>query len=811
MRYNVSYTHMGKQVRLLTAETESLREWHRTVRERHDDDFEAAKEIVPRLGAHYEDGVTEFGFWTPEIVAEGVPNEDVYLEILTPEEPVSVFDDGSDQQTVEVRRDRVPIHREGEYHWAAVEGVPPGTREQFGALYQLLYRQDGAYHTVQDPLAYSVPFGVFAPAEVVDLNELDAERADREYFERLGTPEEPVPTTPHEGLPRVDPATSMLEIHPETATESGSLAGLARRYGEIAERVRADEDLSARDHIHLGYDAIQLMPVEPITEHPENHDFWSVSGDRTGPEGSETATLTVEQPDLINWGYDVVIRAFSAPNPALLETGRPHELVDFIAACHDMPDPIRVVFDIALGHAEGRADELLDEAFIEGPGMYGLELDYKHPVVRAVVLDLQRRKMDFGADGIRVDGAQDFKYYDPGEDELIHDDEFLAEMDRVTQEVGGTEYRPWMIYEDGRPWPRGDWELASTYRELIDQHPHSFQWSPITFAHNKPALLTFWASKWWRVLEVADFGESWITGVANHDTLRRGTQQPLPKGWEEEPINPYLGDDGPEIIDEAYDQPSTNALLHCLLPGVPMDFLNANAHAPWSFMRDTDGEYNVKVVAEEDNVLDWHVPADLYDDDRFFGRLKGLGIDDRDDLDHFVHVLHDVGEATDWDTDAMAETVTALGTPMEGDSVSAADLERFGEAWMADVNEFANLTHWLDDLDDDRAAFTRAVREFRQRRPWLVEAIDIDGEEVFDYAHPVDGTVVYYGYRVSPDADEEVLFVGNMEGPETTVDPTALDERIPADGWEPAIVTPETEADLSSLTLDNGQAVVWTR
>ena len=57
----------------LDQETEALLEWHATVADRHDDDFEAAKEIVTRLGAHYEDGVTEVGFWTPVIVEDGVP------------------------------------------------------------------------------------------------------------------------------------------------------------------------------------------------------------------------------------------------------------------------------------------------------------------------------------------------------------------------------------------------------------------------------------------------------------------------------------------------------------------------------------------------------------------------------------------------------------------------------------------------------------------------------------------------------------------------------------------------------------------
>ncbi|MEF8886152.1 MAG: glucosylglycerol hydrolase, partial [Haloarculaceae archaeon] len=770
---------MADDIRLREADTESLRAWHRDVRERHDDDFAAAKAVVTRLGAHHEDGLTEVGFWTPGLV-ERVPHEDVYLEVLTPTEPVTVFENDRDGQTVAVRRERVPIHREGEYHWGVVEGMRPGTREQFGSLYQLAYRADGEWHTLQDPLARSVPFGAFAPAELVDWVGLDRERADRSYFERLGTDDEPVPTSADDGLPRVDPATSMLEVHPGTATADGSLGALARRYERIGERLRAGDPLDATARTHLGYDAVQLMPVEPVTEHPDNHEFWSVAGERSAPGGGERVELAVEQPDQVNWGYDVVIRAFSAPNPAILRTGRPHELVDLIAACHDLPDPVRVVFDVALGHAESRADELLADAFVEGPGMYGLELDYQHPVVRAVVLELQRRKMDFGADGIRVDGAQDFTYYDPGVDEHYHDDAFLAEMDRVTQTVGGTEYRPWMVYEDGRPWPRGDWELASTYRELIDQHSHAFQWSPVTFAHNKPALLTFWASKWWRVREVADFGSHWITGVANHDTLRRGTQQPLPEGWEGTPINPYLGEDGPAIIDEAYDQPSTVMLLHAFLPGVPMDFLNANARAPWSFVRDTDAEWHVKVVAEEDNFLDWHVPADLYDDERFFQRLKGLGIDDRDDLDGFVGALRDLGEATDWDTAAMATAVDAVGSPLDAETVTAAALDRFAECWMADVSEFANLDHWLGDLDDDRVAFTHRVREFRQGRPWLRTDVDVDGPEVFAYRHPVDGTVVYYGFRESPTGDEQLLFAGNMEGAECTVDPTALDAAIPA-------------------------------
>lgn len=51
-----------------------------------------------------------------------------------------------------------------------------------------------------------------------------------------------------------------------------------------------------------------------------------------------------------------------------LSTDRTDELVDFIAACHDLPRPVKVVFDVALGHADNRSAELLSDRYILGPG-----------------------------------------------------------------------------------------------------------------------------------------------------------------------------------------------------------------------------------------------------------------------------------------------------------------------------------------------------------------------------------------------------------------------------------------------------------
>ncbi|WP_363463993.1 glucosylglycerol hydrolase [Halogeometricum borinquense] len=798
------------QPRLLDDPTAELLAWHRDVVSDHDDDFEAATVLTGRLGAHLDaEGRVEVGFWTPDIVEAGVSTADVFLEVFTPTGTIDPAE--TDTRTVTFRRERVPLRREGEFHWGVVAGMRAGTRDRLGALYHLTYREDGEWRVVTDPLAYSVPFGAFAPAELYDIDRLDRTRTDRAYFESLGTADERVSTSEHDGLPRIDPAVSMLEIHPGTATESGSIAGLADVYAEIGRKKRAGDTLEPWERNFDGYDAIQVMPVEPLTENEETHEFWSVVS-----EADDELTVELARPDAINWGYDIVVSAFSAPNPAILETGRPDELVDFIAACHDLPRPIKVVFDVALGHADNRGAELLADRYILGPGMYGKHLDYTEPTARAVFLEMQKRKMDFGADGIRVDGAQDFTSYDDETGEMYHDDDFLAEMDAVTQEVAGTEYRPWMIYEDGRPWPREDWELASSYRALIEQHPHSFQWSPITFAHNTPALLTFWATKWWRVREVGEFGGNWITGVANHDTVRRGTQIDPTVEFNQSPVNPYLGDDYPETLDAAYDNPAVAMLFHCFLPGVPMDFVHANMRAPWGFVRDTDPEWNVKVVADESNFLYWQVRETDFSDTEHFRRVKDLGFDSVDELHSFMDALSAAVEATDYEVDVMADMLSAMDHPL-GTDLMPSDLETYADAWMRDVFDFATLSNWHDAQDEDRAAARLATREFRHDRPWLRD--DLREGDYFTYRHPTDGTVLYYGFRTAPDGDEQLLFAANMEGVPVEVSPDSLAAdaaedanapEIPTAGWEPVLTAPHLATE-TGVKLNTADAIVWRR
>jgi len=810
---------------LCSDQTAELIAWHTDVTETATSEFDAAETLSTRLGSHVNvDGTVTIGFWTPELTEADVPEADVYLELYTPTGSVDLTTD----ETAAFDRHQVPVRQHEDYTWAVVDNVSAGTRQQLGTLYQLVYKRptpgealaresdlgDEEWGVIPDPLADSVPFGVYAPSEIYDMQHLHANRADRDYFASIGTDAERVATSEDDGLPRVDPAVSMLEIHPGTATEAGSLGGLARKYETIGEKLQTGEALTPAERNFVGYDAIQLMPTEPITQNPDLHDYWTPQQlDRS--TDAQSIEVEIGNPEMINWGYDIVVSAFSATNPAILESNRPDELVDFIAACHNLPEPIKVVFDIALGHADNGAIPLLSEHFFEGPGMYGKHLDYTEPTVRAILLELQRRKMDLGADGIRVDGAQDFRYWDPEREEMIHDDAYLAKMDAITQEVAGTEYRPWMIYEDGRPWPQEDWELASTYRTLIEQHPHAFQWSPVTFAHNTPALLTFWATKWWRVKEVAEFGSQWITGVANHDTIRRGTQTEVGDAWNAPQENPHLAETLPETLNEAYNSPAATMLFYCFMPGVPMDFVGANMRSPWGFIRDTDPTWNVKVVAEEAYLVDWQIPDDVYGDDRFFGGLKSLGFTEKDDLRMFIRALLSAVDLTDYDLDAIATVLSTLETPF-GKEITADDLETFAYAWMEDIHHYANLSHWADEQDDERTAFDLAVREFRHERPWLRSDIDHEGNEAYGYRHPTNGTVLYYGLRESPDGDEQLLFAANMEGPPIEVSPEIWADEIadlPTDGWEPALAAPAvaTGADRDSVTLGNVQSIVWRR
>lgn len=766
------------------AATASLAQWaaDRIV----DGDFAA---LARRMGAIPVGPETvEFGVWTP-IVSEGIADR-IEIELLVGSADLDLTEE---IQTLTMDRRRFTMTPAGETAWITLTGVPVGDREAVGAFYRFRgLASDGSvtHRHIPDPMGMSFPFGAFAPSEVVDLS---GERADARYFEaHVGVA----------GIPRQGPPTNILQVHPGTATEEGTLAALARRISASSQRVAAGEEVSAADLLWMGYDSIELMPVEPLIDYEGDAPFW-IEAD---PDAATTA-VTVGRPDMIDWGYDIPICGSGTVTPTLLETGRPHELIDFVATLHTLPTgPIRVIFDVVFGHADNQAKGLMQDSWFTGPDMYGQHLDYLNPFVRAQLLEMQRRKGDFGADGLRVDGAQDFTWWDFENDELVRDDEFMKSMSDVTQEVAGVAYRPWMIFEDGRPWPRDDWELASTYRAVTEQQSHVFQWGPLTFAHNTPFLFTFWVSKWWRIREIAEFGSHWISGSANHDTLRRGSQVD-PR----ERINTFLGDTLPDVIRRAYDHPSASLLFGGFLPGVPMDFLQGIARVPWSFIRTTDRRYALKVWGEEARFLDWRVTDDDWNDPAHFTRLKALGFEHRSDIGEFMSVLEGAVLAHGEAIEPVVDVIRTVPVPESLDR-DVDTLVMAARAWMSDVHDFCSLTERrLADLDPQMVGFGRDVRDFRRHHSWLLD--DLADGDLFDYRHPTRGTVLFGGLRTSPDGGTQVLFVANMEGEPVTVTPIEVVGTDP-DGWTLAVAAPSLPADLSAdspITLPDATGAIFIR
>jgi glycosidase len=138
--------------------------------------------------------------------------------------------------------------------------------------------------------------------------------------------------------------------------------------------------------------------------------------------------VDLRRPDTTNWGYDVVIAGMAAVNPALLETAAPTSWWTSPRPAQFSRPPQKLILDVVFGHSRQSGAGGAQPHYFAGPNMYGQNIAYRNPVVRAILLEMQRRKVDFGADGVRVDGAQDFKWWDADAEEMRHDDEYLQLM-----------------------------------------------------------------------------------------------------------------------------------------------------------------------------------------------------------------------------------------------------------------------------------------------------------------------------------------------------------------------------------------------
>ncbi len=859
----------ASKIRLDDAETQKLLDWAAAVTDSDETYFERGQALARRLGAHYrEDGLTEIGFWTPELAGEVIQSErTIYLEMFTPVEPI---DCRLKEQTATFRCDRLPMPQQGEFIWAVVSGMQPGTRDQLGSLYWLRYLDGQAVlQTIRDVVAYSLPYGVFAPAEVYDLRRLQGDRPDLAYFAATGRPvsqappaESTVESTPNaadaapssgepEDIPRVPAPASLLQLHVSTASPGGTLESLAELFQTISDKLEQGEELTPAEKNYVGYDGVQLLPIEPTIEYHTEGDnteteFFAVPsevqmemetevvqlklsiGEDSSPDDSRDIAVTLRKPNTQNWGYDIPILGSSATNPQNLASLRPDELIDFIATLHNFAGgPIQVIYDLVYGHADNQAEQLLGRQFLKGPNMYGQDLNHQLPMVRAILLDMQRRKLDTGADGIRVDGGQDFRFFNPLSGRVEQDDAYLLAMSDVVQNIGGYQRRLFTIFEDGRPWPQEGWEETSTYRDMIELRPESYQWGPLIFAHNTPALKGFWDTKWRRVTEVMTQGDRWITGCANHDTVRRGTQ--ISKDAD---INWNLGSTLPEVLNNAYDNPAVKLWVYGFSPGLPMDFINALMHSVWGFFRNTDDRYGVKVMAEEIGFLDWQMTPALYQETHAFERVKLLGFQTLEFLRQFCHAIAAAMEQSDYDLEqvsqicqrCLGDDLTKCDLPMMQDlnvpdrpefmrNLNVQTLKAFAKAFMEDMHDLCNVGHRMNDVDPVRAQFNLDLRTYRLKHPWIRE--NFGGLDRFNRVSD-EGYTVFYGLRTQPkpdDADspdgsvhssdlESLVMVTHMGGDPVDV---ALADWLQLDlsEWRVAIATPGLDLpdDVSTLPI----------
>ncbi len=729
--------------------TKELAEELNTIFAAHLEPFPACKEIARLLGAQVlSDGAVQLLQWIPELEEVLSRGGRFELEFMTPPADFQFqqLRDGKVHE-LEFSRVRRPLQPLQELLAGVYTGVRAGNRTTAGALYWIIYTDhEGREHIIRDPLACSMPLGVYAPCEVFDIDSMLASRRDSEYFTTH------YKTIYPDGSYRACDIGSTLEIHPNSATAEGTLAALTRTYRTIGDKIRAAmergaqdiyAELSSDELAFVGYDSIELMPEVPQAERVRSGtgEFFVLAGN-TGlgaapadPEATsaagaadpggavaETVRATLRKPNINSWGYDVVIYGTAAVSPSMLESCRPDEFLEFIETLHTMPDrPIQLALDSVLGHADFQGAQLLrtferstgedlkymHSAYLAGPNMYGRDVNYGHPMVRAFLLEMYRRKNNFGIDAIRVDGGQDFvRDVDPTTGLKIQDDPFLNEMSTVVQEIGGVTRRLDINIEDGRPWPDDlNWIYNSAYlchvwERRLPYGDRVKQWSPLIFAHNVLAKFKWFFAKWDRYKDVFKEGADWITGNSTHDNARYFYRMVAPRPGKEyrqgTPLEHYyndqLGETMKQVAHNGLDNGALSALNLGFLPGSPMFFLNATAHTPWLFFRDVADEYDVKIAADEGaRFLAWYVDDELYRSDENFSRMKRLGFSRRSDLignpreletgSKFLEVLY--AKCLKIKTDSMAflylyDTVEDLGGYL-----SAADLDCSAENLVA--------------------------------------------------------------------------------------------------------------------------------
>ncbi len=730
--------------------------------------YAALQQHVKHLGVHRVGDATQFIFWTPEV--KYLQLSKIELEIYRPKNDI---DFEKNIQSIDFELFTLPMLIQNELTYGVFENIKMGNAQQTGDFYQLVgYQKDGTKQLLFDPLAYSIPFGAFSPAEVFDNQSITQHRKDENYLKNIKN--------------RANYPANILEMHIPTTTQGGTIADLKNFYQNLSKNIAKATDF---EKTFLGYDAIELMPLQALTEHEGKNGFWQEKS-----RNSNQIEVELQKPNTQNWGYDIVISASSAINPNLLKSKRPHELVELIETLHNFSEkPIQVILDVVYGHADGPAAKILNKKFIAGDGMYGKVLNYKQLMVRSILLESLRRMANYGVDGFRIDASQDINNWDNALQKIVYDDDFVRDLHKTTATLGEISYQPFMIFEDGRPWPERGWALKQTYREVTEMLPETVQWSPLTFADNNPHIFNFWQYKFFRIKEIAAYGERWLTGSSNHDSLRKGAQQ----NPYDAPINIFFGEQPNQIFHRGYNGPATK-LLENFLPGIPMDFVQANVAAPWLFMRNTDEQWGLKVVSEEALFVNWFLDEEKYKKDFAFRRLKNTRFQQFIHLKNFINDLPSIVKITNYDWDEMLKVINVFAPDRYPIFSHKSELQQFANNFMEDAHDFCNVFYYQNQVES--ADYFLFLRKLKQRNLWLRKNLCQKSkiEQLYYY-----GATVYCIERAHPEDDSCWTFYGNMEGEEITI-------KI-ADYQSVIIQTPKAIVEKNRIILGNNQAVIVKR
>ena len=712
--------------------------------------YEAKKQITKDyLGLHQrDDGLIHLGFWIPGVQNGFLSQHKASLRLEVWRTKAPYNPQGLNVATLDFEILTCPVAVIDEYAVAVLEDLHLGTATSLGDLYWLTFKHNSKA-IIRDPLAGHLPFGIYAPAEAYDFKTLLENRQDMTYFK-----------THHKGQLSsghylAKDIGMCLEIHTETATEEGTLAALTTRLEAIKKALeknpKAPETLPTSWQNFIGFDTIELMPEVPTSEREVTlgqSEFFVIKS-----QTPSEAIVTLKRPNISNWGYDTPVLGSVATSPSLLETLRPDEMLRFIETLHTMPGtPMQLCIDSVLGHCDfqgalvletfeqpphpSRDPKYIHSAYLTGPNMYGRDIDFAHENVRAMLLELLRRKINLGYDAIRIDGAQDFI---AARDEVtgfrIQNDAFLKELVSIEQDINGVKRYLDINLEDGRPWPDDlNWLYNSTYLDhsfnmTLEENRIPKQWSPIIFAHNVHGKFKWFMDKWDRFVEVYRYGEHWITGQSNHDNARYFYKMVPSKSsllYEaNQPFSDYynaeLGETKKDVVHRAMDHPALSALMTTFLPGHPMFLLNALTHTPWMFLRDIDHTYAAMILADEGaKFFEWYVDEATYARHDNFKALKALGFKHYSDLmgtsDTPKMLNHLKRLASLVKTDALSVRTLFEDPSDEGLYATLSDLKDRLKALQADAHgHLATLNHVIQSDPDAHQGRLFGARHLLQK------------------------------------------------------------------------------------------------